>query len=159
MSPSDVIFIMLINLKKPKIVGILKFMSIIYFVLSWVWKSFIISSVGLQIRRMELQNNFRTFPLYILIQVCNCVIDNLFSWFSTKTYIVDIKMVILSIQNTLMVKELIAILHAKTLICHSTHQVWTHFTVPITNHDWGWSVFSRSKVNFIGFVKFNNANT
>ena len=45
LSLSDVVFIMLINVKMPKIVGILTFMSRIHFVLSWVEheKSFITS--------------------------------------------------------------------------------------------------------------------
>ena len=36
LSPSDVVFIMLINVKMPTIVGILTFMSRINFMLSWV---------------------------------------------------------------------------------------------------------------------------
>ena len=45
LSLSDVVFIMLINVKMPTIVGILTFMSRINFVLSWVkhGKSFITS--------------------------------------------------------------------------------------------------------------------
>ena len=44
---SDVVFIMLINVKMPTIVGILTFMSMINFVFSWVdEKSFITSGPG-----------------------------------------------------------------------------------------------------------------
>ena len=39
-SLSDVVFIMLINVKMPTIVDILLFMSMINFVLSWAWKKF-----------------------------------------------------------------------------------------------------------------------
>ena len=48
LSLSDVIFIMLINVKMPTIVGILTFISMINFMLSWVEheKSFITSGPG-----------------------------------------------------------------------------------------------------------------
>ena len=49
---SDVVFIMLINIKMPTIVGILTFMSRINFVLSWVEyeKSFITSGPDLDLQ-------------------------------------------------------------------------------------------------------------
>ena len=52
LSLSDVLFIMLINVKMPTIVGILTFMSRINFVLSRVEyeKSFITSGPGIQIK-------------------------------------------------------------------------------------------------------------
>ena len=40
LSLSDVVFIMLINVKMPTIVGILTFMSRINFMLNWVWKKY-----------------------------------------------------------------------------------------------------------------------
>ena len=49
LSLSDVVFIMLINVKMPAVVGILTFMSMINFMLSWVehGKSFITSGPGI----------------------------------------------------------------------------------------------------------------
>ena len=57
LSLSDVVFTMLINVKMPTIVGILKFVSRINFVLSWVEheKSFITSGPGVR------QKYFRNF--------------------------------------------------------------------------------------------------
>ena len=60
LSLSDVVFSMLINVKMPTIVGILKFMSRLNFVLSWVEyeKKFITSGPGF----------FATNSMYFLFQ-------------------------------------------------------------------------------------------
>ena len=57
LSLSAVVFIMLINIKMPTIVGILIFMSMINFVLSWVEyeKSFITSGTGLLLFSSEIR--------------------------------------------------------------------------------------------------------
>ena len=61
LSLSDVVFIMLINVKMPTIVGILTFMSRINFVLSWVEHEFFFITSGpgcVKSRKTICQNLF-----------------------------------------------------------------------------------------------------
>ena len=63
MSLSDAVYIMLINVKMPTMVGILTFMSRINFVLSWVEheKSFITSGPDLQIKEVNADFFFHSW--------------------------------------------------------------------------------------------------
>ena len=69
-SLSDVIFIMLINVKIPTVVGLSTFLSRINFVLSWVehWKSFITSRPGFvtHVFKRYLSQNLAKVPKFSL---------------------------------------------------------------------------------------------
>ena len=68
LSLSDVLFIMLIIVKMPTIVGILTFMSGIKFVLSWVehGKRFITSSPGLPLTYFMVEGIMRKISVKLL---------------------------------------------------------------------------------------------
>ena len=66
---SDTVFILLINVKMPTIVGILKFMSMINFMLSWLWKKFYNLWAWIQTATFVIANFFECKIVNIFLSI------------------------------------------------------------------------------------------